>query len=616
MTFRFLRTCSVLIVLGLLCISVNARVQDVSWADKPFYYNAKNESLAIVLRDFCQQQNVASVISDKITANVTGDFMFDDPARFLMTVARNNELDWYFDGTIVYFYSLEEIQSAMIELRWLTPAELEKTLRSMGLYDERYRWRSVRSDKLVYLNGPPRYVELVKNVVQKLEKNAADERIMKVFKLKHAWADDIKLEFMDESITVPGVATLLRNLTSKRTKEAAPKVEVTNQGLGHLQEKQKPDETIDNSVTSPRTDDDANRILADPRLNAVVVWDVRERIEEYRQAIEQLDKPVSVIEIRAAIIDVSVNRLNEIGFSWSGKWNITGDTPGQGSAGVGGINVGTGDSAVDFFSNEGRGLNFSTIYTNGIDQLIARIHALESEGDANILSRPSVLTLDNVQAMLERTSTFYITVEGERVADFYDVTYGTVMKVTPHVLEKSKDGEDTQVKLVVSIEDGASDDTQNTVSAGTQIPTITRSTVNTQAIIGEGQALVIGGHYFETRTLNDEGVPGLRKIPFLGNLFNTSRTEVMRVERLFVISPRVVDLQEVARQQQAFKPEVFSRSTITPENPFPPEDWKDPTVKPTRSGCSRRRVRAVPSSSRTVSMDMNALMTPAGGVSS
>ena len=66
MTFRFLRILLVLLVIGILSISVNARIAQIPWADKPFYYSADNEPLANVLRDFCQQQNVAAVISDKI----------------------------------------------------------------------------------------------------------------------------------------------------------------------------------------------------------------------------------------------------------------------------------------------------------------------------------------------------------------------------------------------------------------------------------------------------------------------------------------------------------------------------------------------------------------------
>ena len=56
------------------------------------------------------------------------------------------------------------------------------------------------------------------------------------------------------------------------------------------------------------------------------------------------------------------------------------------------------------------GLSFSTLYSHGTDYFLARVNALEEDGQARVLGKPSVLTMDNVQATLENTSTYYIPV--------------------------------------------------------------------------------------------------------------------------------------------------------------------------------------------------------------
>jgi len=85
-------------------------------------------------------------------------------------------------------------------------------------------------------------------------------------------------------------------------------------------------------------------------------------------------------------------------------------------------------------------------------QFFARVKALESEGAANIVSKPHVLTLSNVEAVLGATTEFFVRVEGNEEVDLFNVPVGTVLRVTPHVYDK---GSNKGIKLLVNIEDGA-----------------------------------------------------------------------------------------------------------------------------------------------------------------
>lgn len=582
MNSRLIKFLLMLVLIGALSLQANGENKD--WLRNPFYFTAKNDPISLLLNNFCAAQGVTAVISPQITGKVSGEFMFSTPSIFLDVITRNNGLTWYFDGNNAYFYTLAENDSAVIQLRWLTPARLKATLIDMGLYDSRFLWHGLPEERIIYITGPPRYIQLIRNLVIKLESTASSDMIMRVYKLNHAWADDITLTFMEKEISIPGVASLLRTITGGGNPAPVPQVQSTK-SLGVLEQKEL--ERIEAKLPPPDTTQSwtkAARILADPRLNAVIVWDLRERMPYYEQAISQLDTPVGLVEIRAAIVDVSINRLDELGVSWDITKSVDVDAK-QGTGGygtVGGANVGVPPDTTKFFSNAGKGLNLTTIYANGIDQFMMRVNAIESDGDANTLSRPAVLTLDNVQAMLQKTNTFYVKLQGKDDVDLHDVTYGTVLKVTPHIINTP---EGQQIKLVVNIEDGS----ENLTARGSDdIPVVSRSTINTQAIVGESQALVIGGHYFEKRKYSDSGIPGLRKIPLLGPLFNKESYEVERVERLFVISPRIVNLKNLAEIQQRIKEDTFSKSIITPDNSVAqdPEPDRGPYA-----GCTRKNIR-------------------------
>lgn len=582
MNSRLIKFLLMLVLIGALSLQANGENKD--WLRNPFYFTAKNDPISLLLDNFCAAQGVTAVISPQITGKVSGEFMFSTPSIFLDVITRNNGLTWYFDGNNAYFYTLAENDSAVIQLRWLTPARLKATLIDMGLYDSRFLWHGLPEERIIYLTGPPRYIQLIRNLVIKLESTASSDMVMRVYKLNHAWADDITLTFMEKEISIPGVASLLRTITGGGSPAPVPRVQTTK-SLGVLEQKEL--ERIEAKLPPPDTTQNwtkAARILADPRLNAVIVWDLRERMPYYEQAISQLDTPVGLVEIRAAIVDVSINRLDELGVSWNISKAVDVDAKkGTGGYGtVGGANVGVPPDTTKFFSNAGNGLNLTTIYANGIDQFMMRVNAIESDGDANTLSRPAVLTLDNVQAMLQKTNTFYVKLQGKDDVDLHDVTYGTVLKVTPHIINTP---EGQQIKLVVNIEDGS----ENLTARGSDdIPVVSRSTINTQAIVGESQALVIGGHYFEKRKYSDSGIPGLRKIPLLGPLFNKESYNVERVERLFVISPRIVNLKNLAEIQQRIKEDTFSKSIITPDGSVAqdPEPDRGPYA-----GCTRKNIR-------------------------
>ncbi|MDR1309668.1 MAG: EscC/YscC/HrcC family type III secretion system outer membrane ring protein, partial [Deltaproteobacteria bacterium] len=204
---------------------------------------------------------------------------------------------------------------------------------------------------------------------------------------------------------------------------------------------------------------------------------------------------------------------------------------------------------------------------------------LEENGEARMLGRPSVLTTDNMEATLENTTTYYIEVAGNEAVDLFKVESGTVLQVTPRIIERPDSP--PLIMLNITIQDDQ-DNSQGTMVAGSKmaIPPIKQTKINTQALIEAGQSLLIGGYYFEEKTDSESGVPLLKDIPVLGNLFKSSGRGTRMMERLVLITPRVIMPGETPATPSHIDEPSFSRS--------PTQTDYEPRVPRAPGGCRRR----------------------------
>jgi type III secretion protein C len=264
------------------------------------------------------------------------------------------------------------------------------------------------------------------------------------------------------------------------------------------------------------------RISVDPRLNAIIVRDSAERMSHYQTLIDALDVEPQMVEIEASIIDISTDKLKEMGVDWRGiKGNeefLVGSADGLSPAGV---VTGGGEGGI---------LSF---VTGNSYQFIGKIEALEKDGAAQIVSQPQVVTLSNVEAAFDNSSTFFVRVQCDEEVDLYDVSVGTSLRVTPHVF---KDNGEVKIKLLVRINDGSQQAQQVD-----NIPVVSHSTINTQAIIQANESVLVGGLVREVSSESENRVPILGSIPLLGRLFRSEREHKERVERMFLITPRLIN---------------------------------------------------------------------------
>lgn len=540
---RLTQTLLSLSLCGALVVPSAATAGPVPWTEAAYSYYADSAPIANVLRDFASSFSLSLELSPLVEGKVSGRFNAQNPTEFLDRMASVYGLTWFTHAGTLFVARTTEMSTRSITSGASSIATVRQALVSLGVLEPRFGWGELPEQGVALVSGPPAYVGLIERTMATLPLTGGGQQVA-VFRLKHASVDDRTILYRDRQITTPGLAQVLRNLilgngaavgvnnallsTSAGQQPAlSPVANVA--GINFDTAAGQPSAVAANSApaaTGQRRPEPS--IQADSRLNALIVQDSPERMPLYKSLIEQLDVPTPLIKIEAMIIDVNSTKLDELGISWSAR-------KGGAVGGFGNLTA-TGDGNDAFLGALQRGASIDpqTLVVNTGNFLVSRIRALEGTGDATIQSRPSILTIDNIGALLDLSETFYVRSVGERVATVTPITAGTTLRVTPHYVLRP---EGPVIQLDVDIEDG-----QIQEATVDTIPTVRRSTVSTQAIVAEGQTLLIGGYKSQQQLNQNNRVPVLGEIPLLGTLFSHRTTSQQTRERLFMIQPRVVSL--------------------------------------------------------------------------
>ncbi|WP_321816640.1 MULTISPECIES: type III secretion system outer membrane ring subunit SctC [unclassified Paraburkholderia] len=294
------------------------------------------------------------------------------------------------------------------------------------------------------------------------------------------------------------------------------------------------------SGASARTDDTLPVIVADTRTNAVIVRDSADHMSQYDSLIHRLDVKPQLIEIEAHIIEVDDNALQQLGVDWTAHNSHVDIQTGTGSntqLGYDGTvtqNFGQTSLAGSVLASASPvGASVAAVLGDAGRYLMARISAMQQDNTAKIDASPKVVTLNNIEAVMDDKQQFFVPVQGYTAGDLYSISTGISLRVLPMVVQE--DGK-TRIKLDVAIQDGQL--TSQTVS---NLPVVQNSNISTQAFINEGDALLIAGYRADTDTNGVTGVPGLSKIPLIGGLFRTNNRQKSHRERLFLLLPHVIE---------------------------------------------------------------------------
>ncbi len=565
------RSCTALLGSLILLIMSAASAADIPFRDEAFHYDLDERRLADFLEDFFEDQGIPVVLSAMVEAapgRMVGPQTGTGQAIF-RRIADSHRLIAFYDGFAAYIYQLSESQIRYLDIPAERITRFQVAARELGLTDSSNQLQVRAADGFAVARGTPRFIEQIEELARAFRATGEETaQTFQSFSLRYAWAGDTTVEIGNRIVTVPGVASLLRELlhgptwgpSSTGRGERVRRTTATRlRGLGlsddprlplqALEEReldngwgQRNEPMVPTGVGRSTTFSDAH-IVADPYRNAVIVRDRPENFEFYQSLIDALDIEPAVIEIEAAIIDVDLRRMRQLGVDWRFRTNRNEIIFSSDDIKQNFVETLVGEN-IDLLQQR-PGLQIATIIGDS-RAFLARIDLLETEGVTNVISRPQIITLNDVEAVIESTESLFVPVTGAFEVDLFNVNAGTVMRVTPHRIERDEEDGGDQLRLIITLEDGFVTASE---IGGAVVPLSRRTRVNTQALIGDGQSLLLGGLSQETSGMAEEGVPGLRRVPLLGRLFSRERQRREYVERLFLLTPRLVPVNAITGQR-------------------------------------------------------------------
>jgi len=291
-------------------------------------------------------------------------------------------------------------------------------------------------------------------------------------------------------------------------------------------------------------------VVADDRTNAVIINDIPKVIPTIDRLLTQLDRKTQEVEIEARVVAATRQFARDIGtqlgFGWGNGHSAIGGNQAAGASPttVGGLTPGyitvpgTGSSSgssIPLFSNLA-----STAPTSGLSFVNAsntvRIDAVlslaESRGLLKVLSRPRVVTQNNIQALVKQGVRVPIVTQAQ-LGGPPTVTYIDAflrLTVTPQITSENT------IFLNVDVEN-------TTPNFGQQVngnPELITQQATTQVLVTDGGTVVIGGVIQTQNSINVSQVPVLGNIPILGNLFKHTQVNTSNQELIFFITPRII----------------------------------------------------------------------------
>ena len=275
-------------------------------------------------------------------------------------------------------------------------------------------------------------------------------------------------------------------------------------------------------------------ISIDERTSILIIKDVEDNHPKYAKLIARLDKPEKQVSINARIVEVNTNFVRDLGIQWGGDVSPSANTKVQSFSGDG-SGFATGNPfVVNLPAAVGQGsggaIGFGYLGAGALRALDIQLSAMESSGNGKIISNPRIITMNNEMASISQGKKIpYQSIdEGTISTTFVDATL--TLNVTPHITP------DGTVLLEVDIQKDEADFSRSINGE----PPIDTTNAETRVLIRNGDTLVIGGIFKETKTEADAGVPTLMDVPVLKWLFKKKLVNQETTELMIFITPQVI----------------------------------------------------------------------------
>ncbi|WP_311221860.1 MULTISPECIES: type II secretion system secretin GspD [unclassified Acidovorax] len=300
------------------------------------------------------------------------------------------------------------------------------------------------------------------------------------------------------------------------------------------------------------------QIQADPTTNSLIISAPEPQFRQLRAVIDQLDGRRAQVLVESLIVEVSANKVAEFGIQWQGVMGNYGNgtvgvlgTNSSASSANGGANIlslalaaasGNATTIAGAAAGLGNGLNVAIApRINGNYYLGALANFLENTGDANVLSTPNLMTLDNEEAQIIignnvpfPTGSYANTTGSSTVNPFTTVErkdVGLMLRVRPQINENGT------VKLTLYQEVSQVDaSTLNSVNG----PTTSKRSIESTVLVGDGSVIVLGGLLEDRYAMGQDKVPVMGDLPVVGALFRNENRSRRKTNLMVFLRPVVI----------------------------------------------------------------------------
>lgn len=345
------------------------------------------------------------------------------------------------------------------------------------------------------------------------------------------------------------------------------------------------------------------RITAYEPTNALVITASLHDYAALRGVIRQLDAPRRQVFIEAVVMELAVSRSSTLGFSFHGGLP---DSPASGALSILGFNAGNSVATVNQDTLTGLALGIRGPTIENSQQLLGIsvpafgvvVNALANSGDANVLSTPHIIAMDNVQAeitvgeniplqtnagalgglaglaglagMTGMTGAAGMQQQGRGMMGGMGMMgvqrqdVGTTIRVTPHI----NDADEIRLEIEEEIsERGATEGNLGVVSINRRIAT-------TEVMVRDQQTVVIGGLMRDAQTTSETKIPVLGDIPVLGALFRKTEKTRRKTNLLLFLTPYIIrdpsDLRAIFERKMRERQEFIDRHFVFRQDDYRP----------------------------------------------
>ncbi|MBN1103884.1 MAG: hypothetical protein JXL84_10760 [Deltaproteobacteria bacterium] len=536
------------------------------WKNKTFTRFTYEEDIKDTLRAVAKVAGLPITFGEGITDTVTMEFKnmpLKDAFDFLIN---QFDLDYTMDAHSIHVYKAGRggTLDMLIPLDTVSLEEARNAVERFGLMKRELKILFDEPTNSLFVTGPTREIANVQRLIRGLETSRKKKMEVKpeirYFPLRYAKVNDTEISIGKSTVSVPGLVgtlTKLLDLTTKGEETTPPSWEGKSMVKDASPGIRFPPAQETSAVPGKGLIGvQRGTIASDPRANMIIIRDYPEKLDEYARIIKQLDQPVKMVKMDVMIVEAGKDFARELGVAWAGYKR--GTERRQYFPGTGGTAREVFDDQYSGTRSDGLtlmplleaaagaevaayGLAGTFLYTGAQWSLMAVLSAAETKGLSRTVNKSSVVTLDNMQAIVDAktTITYKIQTGGDNpTVESRDIEAGLVLRVTPHIVEQ-EDGTD-MVEMVVIAERSTFLTTRTD-----GIPEKASTNLTTQAIIGNQATLVVGGLFENRYQVGETGIPCLMNIPVAGYLFKTASAADPKTNILFFVTPSVISLDRI-----------------------------------------------------------------------